>query len=166
MSQAKLERTVARITTDQHSHAFVARGEVVVFDGFLKLYLEGVDDPSEEDQSLLPAMNQGERVHAKRVVATQRFSRPPYRYSEASLVKKLEELGIGRPSTYAPTISTVLNRKYVAKGTHEGEERTYKQLVLQDKKLTSVNQSEKTGSQKGKLVPTDIGFFGQRFLDQ
>ncbi|RPG59216.1 MAG: type I DNA topoisomerase [Flavobacteriaceae bacterium TMED81] len=164
MSQAKLERTVARIKTDQHSHAFVARGEVVVFDGFLKLYLEGVDDPSEEDQSLLPAMKQGERVHAKRVVATQRFSRPPYRYSEASLVKKLEELGIGRPSTYAPTISTVLNRKYVAKGTHEGEERTYKQLVLQDKKLTSVNQSEKIGSQKGKLVPTDIGFLVNDFL--
>lgn len=164
MSLAKLERTVARITTDQHSHDFVARGEVVVFDGFLKLYLEGVDDPSEDDQSLLPAMKQGETVHAKRVVATQRFSRPPYRYSEASLVKKLEELGIGRPSTYAPTISTVLNRKYVAKGTHEGEERTYKQLVLQDNKLTSKNQSEKTGSQKGKLVPTDIGFLVNDFL--
>ena len=164
MSLAKLERTVARITTDQHSHDFVARGEVVVFDGFLKLYLEGVDDPSEEDQSLLPGMKQGETVHAKRVVATQRFSRPPYRYSEASLVKKLEELGIGRPSTYAPTISTVLNRKYVAKGTHEGEERTYKQLVLQDNKLTSKNQSEKTGSQKGKLVPTDIGFLVNDFL--
>ena len=164
MSQAKLERTVARIVTDQHSYAFVARGEVVVFDGFLKLYLEGVDDPSEEDQSLLPAMKQGETVHAKSVVATQRFSRPPYRYSEASLVKKLEELGIGRPSTYAPTISTVLNRKYVAKGTHEGEERSYKQLVLQENKLTSVNQSEKTGSQKGKLVPTDIGFLVNDFL--
>ena len=164
MSLAKLERTVARITTDQHSYDFVARGEVVVFDGFLKLYLEGVDDPSEEDQSLLPAMKQGETVHAKRVVATQRFSRPPYRYSEASLVKKLEELGIGRPSTYAPTISTVLNRKYVAKGIHEGEERTYKQLVLHDNKLTSKNQSEKTGSQKGKLVPTDIGFLVNDFL--
>ena len=164
MSQAKLERTVAWIVTDQHSHAFVARGEVVVFDGFLKLYLEGVDDPSEEDQSLLPGMKQDEAVHAKRVVATQRYSRPPYRYSEASLVKKLEELGIGRPSTYAPTISTVLNRKYVAKGTHEGEERSYKQLVLQDNKLTSVNQSEKTGSQKGKLVPTDIGFLVNDFL--
>jgi DNA topoisomerase-1 len=164
MSLAKLERTVARITTDQHSYDFVARGEVVVFDGFLKLYLEGVDDPSEEDQSLLPAMNQGETVYAKRVVATQRFSRPPYRYSEASLVKKLEELGIGRPSTYAPTISTVLNRKYVAKGIHEGVERTYKQLVLHDNKLTSKNQSEKTGSQKGKLVPTDIGFLVNDFL--
>ena len=164
MSLAKLERTVARITTDQHSYDFVARGEVVVFDGFLKLYLEGVDDPSEEDHSLLPAMNQGETVYAKRVVATQRFSRPPYRYSEASLVKKLEELGIGRPSTYAPTISTVLNRKYVAKGIHEGEERTYKQLVLHDNKLTLKNQSEKTGSQKGKLVPTDIGFLVNDFL--
>ena len=164
MSLAQLERTVVRITTDKHNHDFVARGEVVVFDGFLKLYLEGVDDPSEEDQSLLPAMKQDETVHAKRVVATQRYSRPPYRYSEASLVKKLEELGIGRPSTYAPTISTVLNRKYVAKGTHEGEERSYKQLVLQDNKLTSVNQSEKTGSQKGKLVPTDIGFLVNDFL--
>ena len=164
MSLAKLERTVARITTEQHSHDFTARGEVVVFDGFLKLYLEGVDDPSEEDQSLLPAMKQGETVHAKSVVATQRFSRPPYRYSEASLVKKLEELGIGRPSTYAPTISTILNRKYVAKGTHEGEERSYKQLVLQENKLTSVNQSEKSGSQKGKLVPTDIGFLVNDFL--
>ena len=164
MSHAKLERTTARITTDQHSHAFVARGEVVVFDGFLKLYLEGVDDSSDEDRTLLPAMNQGEPLHVKRVDATQRFSRPPYRYSEASLVKKLEELGIGRPSTYAPTISTVLNRKYVAKGTHEGEERSYKQLVLQDNKLFSVNQSEKTGSQKGKLVPTDIGFLVNDFL--
>ena len=164
MSQAKLERTVARITTNHHDHAFVARGEVVVFDGFLKLYLEGVDDPSEEDQSLLPTMKQGETVQAKRVLATQRFSRPPYRYSEASLVKKLEELGIGRPSTYAPTISTVLNRKYVAKGTHEGEERTCKQLVLQENKLNSVVLSEKTGSQKGKLVPTDIGFLVNDFL--
>jgi len=164
MSQAKLERTVARITTDCHHHTFIARGEVVIFDGFLKLYLEGVDDPLEEDQSLLPAMKQGDTLHAKCVVATQRFSRPPYRYSEASLVKKLEELGIGRPSTYAPTISTVLNRKYVAKGTYEGEERFYKQLVLQDNKLTSDDQSEKIGSQKGKLVPTDIGFLVNDFL--
>ena len=164
MSLAKLERTVAKIVTDKHSHAFVARGEVVVFDGFLKLYLEGVDDPSDEDQSLLPAMKKGEVAHAKQIIATQRFSRPPYRYSEASLVKKLEELGIGRPSTYAPTISTVLNRKYVAKGTHEGDQRTYKQLLLKNNKLTTENKSEKTGSQKGKLVPTDIGFLVNDFL--
>ena len=164
MSLAKLERTVARITTNQHGNTFIARGEVVVFDGFLKLYLEGIDDPLEEDQALLPAMKQGETVNAKRVIATQRFSRPPYRYSEASLVKKLEELGIGRPSTYAPTISTVINRKYVAKGTYEGEERTFKQLILQDNKLTANNQYEKTGSQKGKLVPTDIGFLVNDFL--
>ena len=164
MSLAKLERTVAKIVTDKHPHAFVARGEVVVFDGFLKLYLEGVDDPADEDQSLLPAMKKGEVAHAKQIVATQRFSRPPYRYSEASLVKKLEELGIGRPSTYAPTISTVLNRKYVAKGTHEGDQRTYKQLLLKDNKLTTENKSEKTGSQKGKLVPTDIGFLVNDFL--
>ena len=164
MSQAKLERTTARIIADKHSHEFIARGEVVVFDGFLKLYLEGVDEPSEEDQSLLPVMKQGETLHAKRIVATQRFSRPPYRYSEASLVKKLEELGIGRPSTYAPTISTVLNRKYVTKGTHEGEDRFYKLLVLEDNKITFLNQSVKTGSQKGKLVPTDIGFLVNDFL--
>ena len=164
MSLAKLERTVAKIVTYKHSHAFVARGEVVVFDGFLKLYLEGVDDPSDEDQSLLPAMKKGEVAHAKQIIATQRFSRPPYRYSEASLVKKLEELGIGRPSTYAPTISTVLNRKYVAKGTHEGDQRTYKQLLLKDNKLTTENKFEKTGSQKGKLVPTDIGFLVNDFL--
>ena len=164
MSLAKLERTVAKIVTDKHSHAFVAKGEVVVFDGFLKLYLEGVDDPSDEDQSLLPAMKKGEVAHAKQITATQRFSRPPYRYSEASLVKKLEELGIGRPSTYAPTISTVLNRKYVAKGTHEGDQRTYKQLLLKDNKLTTENKSEKTGSQKGRLVPTDIGFLVNDFL--
>ena len=164
MSLAKLERTVAKIVTDNHPHAFVAQGEVVVFDGFLKLYLEGVDDPSDEDQSLLPAMKKGEVAHAKQITATQRFSRPPYRYSEASLVKKLEELGIGRPSTYAPTISTVLNRKYVAKGTHEGDQRTYKQLLLKDNKLTTENKSEKTGSQKGKLVPTDIGFLVNDFL--
>ena len=164
MSLAKLERTVAKIVKDKHSHAFVAKGEVVVFDGFLKLYLEGVDDPSDEDQSLLPAMKKGEVAHAKQITATQRFSRPPYRYSEASLVKKLEELGIGRPSTYAPTISTVLNRKYVAKGTHEGDQRTYKQLLLKDNKLTTENKSEKTGSQKGKLVPTDIGFLVNDFL--
>ena len=164
MSLAKLERTVAKIVTYKHSHAFVARGEVVVFDGFLKLYLEGVDDPSDEDQSLLPAMKKGEVAHAKQIIATQRFSRPPYRYSEASLVKKLEELGIGRPSTYAPTISTVLNRKYVAKGTHEGDQRAYKQLLLKDNKLTTENKFEKTGSQKGKLVPTDIGFLVNDFL--
>ena len=164
MSLAKLERTVANIVTDKHPHAFVARGEVVVFDGFLKLYLEGVDDPSDEDQSLLPAMKKGEVAHAKQIIATQRFSRPPYRYSEASLVKKLEELGIGRPSTYAPTISTVLNRKYVAKGTHEGDQRKYKQLLLNENKLTTENKSEKTGSQKGKLVPTDIGFLVNDFL--
>ena len=164
MSLAKLERTVAKIVTDKHPHAFVARGEVVVFDGFLKLYLEGVDDPSDEDQLLLPAMKKGEVAHPKQIVATQRFSRPPYRYSEASLVKKLEELGIGRPSTYAPTISTVLNRKYVAKGTDEGDQRTYKQLLLKENKLTTENKSEKTGSQKGKLVPTDIGFLVNDFL--
>ena len=164
MSLAKLERTVAKIVSDKHSLAFIARGEVVVFDGFLKLYLEGNDDPSEEDQSLLPAMKKGAIVHAKQMVATQRFSRSPYRYTEASLVKKLEELGIGRPSTYAPTISTVLNRKYVAKGTHEGDERKYLQLILKDNQLTTETKSEITGSQKGKLVPTDIGFLVNDFL--
>jgi len=164
MSLAKLERTTARISSNKHEHEFVARGEVVVFDGFLKLYLESSDDPTDDDQGLLPAMKKDDLVSAKRIVATERFSRPPYRYSEASLVKKLEELGIGRPSTYAPTISTVLNRKYVAKGTNEGDDRVYKQLLLANDKVTRQDQHEKVGSNKGKLVPTDIGFLVSDFL--
>jgi DNA topoisomerase-1 len=164
MSNAKLERTVVRIDADKHDKQFVARGEVLQFDGFLKVYLESVDDIEEEDQGLLPALREGAIVAAQRISATERFSRPPYRYSEASLVKKLEELGIGRPSTYAPTISTILNRKYVAKGKVEGIERNYIQLVLKNQAIDEQNLTEKTGSDKGKLVPTDVGILVNEFL--
>lgn len=164
MSNAKLERTVVRIDADKHDKQFVARGEVLQFDGFLKVYLESVDDVEEEDQGLLPVLQEGTLVTAQRISATERFSRPPYRYSEASLVKKLEELGIGRPSTYAPTISTILNRKYVAKGKVEGVERNYIQLVLKDQAIEEQNLIEKTGSDKGKLVPTDVGVLVNEFL--
>lgn len=164
MSNAKLERTVVRIDADKHDKQFVARGEVLQFDGFLKVYLESVDDVEEEDQGLLPVLQEGTLVTAQRISSTERFSRPPYRYSEASLVKKLEELGIGRPSTYAPTISTILNRKYVAKGKVEGVERNYIQLVLKDQAIEEQNLIEKTGSDKGKLVPTDVGVLVNEFL--
>ncbi|MGD1998076.1 MAG: type I DNA topoisomerase, partial [Flavobacteriaceae bacterium] len=164
MSNAKLERTVVRIDADKHDKQFVARGEVLQFDGFLKVYLESVDDVEEEDQGLLPVLQEGTLVTAQRISATERFSRPPYRYSEASLVKKLEELGIGRPSTYAPTISTILNRKYVAKGKVEGVDRNYIQLVLKDQAIDEQKLIEKTGSDKGKLVPTDVGVLVNEFL--
>ena len=164
MSNAKLERTVVRIDADKHDKQFFARGEVLQFDGFLKVYLESVDDVEEEDQGLLPVLQEGAIVAAQRISATERFSRPPYRYSEASLVKKLEELGIGRPSTYAPTISTILNRKYVAKGKVEGVERNYIQLVLKNQAIDEQNLTEKTGSDKGKLVPTDVGILVNEFL--
>jgi len=164
MSNAKLERTVVRIDADKHDKQFFARGEVLQFDGFLKVYLESVDDVEEEDQGLLPVLQEGAIVAAQRISATERFSRPPYRYSEASLVKKLEELGIGRPSTYAPTISMILNRKYVAKGKVEGVERNYIQLVLKNQAIDEQNLTEKTGSDKGKLVPTDVGILVNEFL--
>ena len=164
MSNAQLERTVVRIDADSHDKQFVARGEVLQFDGFLKVYLEGVDDNEEEEQGLLPALNTGEAVTSQTITATERFSRPPYRYSEASLVKKLEELGIGRPSTYAPTISTILNRKYVAKGKVEGVSRSYLHLTLKNQHIDEQTLSEKTGSDKGKLVPTDVGVLVNEFL--
>ena len=126
--------------------------------------MEGVDDEEEETEGILPSVNQGDSVDLKSLVSTQRFSRPPYRYSEAALVKKLEELGIGRPSTYAPTISTVQNRGYVAKGVVEGKERNYHQLSLKDDEVNVKLLTEMVGSDKGKLVPTDIGMIVNDFL--
>ena len=135
MSEAQLERTQIRIGSPAHGESFVAKGEVVTFDGFLKLYLEGMDDQEEEESGMLPKVRVGDALSLQKMIATQRFSRPPYRYSEASLVKKMEELGIGRPSTYAPTISTVQNRKYVEKGASEGEPRKYEQLTLAENSI-------------------------------
>ncbi|KQC31094.1 type I DNA topoisomerase [Flagellimonas eckloniae] len=166
MSDAELERTNVKIKASSHKEEFSANGEVVKFDGFLKVYLEGTDeeDKTEEQEGMLPAMNVGEALQNNFISATERFSRPPYRYTEASLVKKLEELGIGRPSTYAPTISTIQNRGYVEKGTVEGTQRNYIQLVLEAGAVAEKKLSEMIGSDKGKLVPTDIGMIVNDFL--
>jgi DNA topoisomerase-1 len=164
MSDAELERTQVKINANKHNETFVANGEVIKFDGFLKVYLEGNDDEDEEQEGMLPALKVGETLHNISIVARERFSQPPARYTEASLVKKLEELGIGRPSTYAPTISTIINRNYVEKGNLEGQERKYTQLTLQSGKVSDKVLKENTGSDKGKLVPTDIGTIVTDFL--
>lgn len=164
MSDAQLERTNVKIEANNHSELFAATGEVLLFEGFLKVYLEGNDDDDEEQEGMLPAMKVNERLQNNYITATERYSRPPARYTEASLVKKLEELGIGRPSTYAPTISTIINRNYVEKGNLEGNERNYTQLTLQAGKLGEKLLKETTGSDKGKLVPTDIGTIVTDFL--
>ena len=167
MSEAQLERTNVKIEINSNTKVeeyFTANGEVITFDGFLKVYLEGSDNEDEEQEGMLPALKIGEKLGNKYITATQRFTRPPYRFTEASLVKQLEELGIGRPSTYAPTISTIQNRGYIEKGTVEGTEREYKQLVLQKSELKEKTLTEKVGSDKGKLVPTDMGFIVTDFL--
>ena len=164
MSDAKLERTNIKISCNQHDDLFNANGEVIIFDGFLKVYIEGTDEEGVEQDGRLPAMKLNEDLKNQIITATQRFSRPPYRYTEASLVKKLEELGIGRPSTYAPTISTIQNRNYVEKGTIGGEERKYTAISLIDNQLKESDNFEKFGSDKGKLVPTDIGMIVTDFL--
>ncbi len=164
MSDAQLERTNVKIEANNHKEIFTASGEVLLFEGFLKVYLEGHDDDEEEQEGMLPALKVNEKLANNYITATERYSRPPARYTEASLVKKLEELGIGRPSTYAPTISTIINRNYVEKGTLEGQERNYTQLTLQADKVGEKLLKENTGSDKGKLVPTDIGTIVTDFL--
>ena len=166
MSDARLERTTVKIGSDSHQELFTANGEVIQFDGFLKVYLEGKDEEDlvEEQAGLLPAMNEGDPLSNQQLVATERFTRAAYRYTEATLVKKLEELGIGRPSTYAPTISTIQNRGYVEKGTVEGQERKYNQLSLENGSIKELVLTETVGSDKGKLVPTDIGMIVNDFL--
>jgi len=164
MSDAELERTNVKIDATNHNETFTASGEVIKFEGFLKVYLEGHDDDEEEQDGLLPTMKVNEKLTNNYIQATERFSRPPSRYTEASLVKKLEELGIGRPSTYAPTISTIINRNYVEKGSSEGVERKYTQFTLLGNDVKSKVLTETTGSDKGKLVPTDIGTIVNDFL--
>ncbi|GAA4279690.1 type I DNA topoisomerase [Gaetbulibacter aestuarii] len=164
MSEAELERTNVRISANTHDETFTANGEVITFDGFLKVYLEGTDDEDVEQDGMLPAMRVNETLLNKYISATQRYTRPPARYTEASLVKKLEELGIGRPSTYAPTISTIQNRNYIEKGSVEGEERAYVQMILKKGAVKTKTLTEKVGSDKGKLVPTDIGMIVTDFL--
>ena len=164
MSEAQLERTNVKINSSADvAEQFVANGEMIKFDGFLKVYLEGTDLEHEEQDGMLPVLNIGDELLKNYITATQRFTRPPYRYTEASLVKQMEELGIGRPSTYAPTISTIINRNYVEKGTVDGVERNYLQITLTDTIQDSM-LNESIGSDKGKLVPTDIGMIVIDFL--
>jgi len=164
MSEALLERTNVKIGASTHNDTFTANGEVITFEGFLKVYLEGTDDEDSEQEGMLPALKVNEALLNNYITATERYTRPPYRFTEASLVKRLEELGIGRPSTYAPTISTIQNRNYVEKGAVDGVERQYSQITLKGGDVKDKLLTEKVGSDKGKLVPTDIGMIVTDFL--
>ncbi len=170
MSEAEFERTLAKISISTRSEDLNASGEVMKFDGFLKVYMESVDDDQEttfdedSDNTILPPLTIGLQLTLKSMSATERFTRPPARYTEAALVKKLEELGIGRPSTYAPTISTIQNRGYVVKEEREGRSRDYRVLTLEQGELKGVTKTEITGAEKGKMFPTDIGVVVNDFL--
>ena len=164
MKPAELEKTNIKISNSKDAEIFFASGEVIKFDGYLKLYQVSKDDDNGENDGILPGFNQNEVLELCNIFAQQKFSRPPYRYSEASLVKKLEELGIGRPSTYAPTISTIQNRGYVEKGSTEAKSRSVTKINLIDGVISEEALSEKFGSDKGKLIPTDIGMIVTDFL--
>jgi len=164
MSDAQIERTVVNIKSNSYNQIFIARGEVIKFDGFLRVYNEGTDDEVEEEKNVLPILSIDEQLNLLNISSKESFSRPPSRYTEASLVKKLEELGIGRPATYATTISTIQNRGYIAKGANEGVERTFNFIEFKQEGIKESILKEKTGSNKGKLVPTDIGMIVNDFL--
>ncbi|MCD8262348.1 MAG: type I DNA topoisomerase [Bacteroides sp.] len=168
MADAELEKTTATIGISTGDDKFVAVGEVVKFDGFLRVYKESYDDDTEqEDESrLLPPLSVGQKLARQEIVATERFTQRPPRYTEASLVRKLEELGIGRPSTYAPTISIIQQREYVEKGDKEGTERKYQVFTLKEDKLSSATKKEVVGTEKSKLFPTDIGSVVNDFLTE
>ncbi len=166
MADAELEKTSVFINCSCNQHQFVATGEVIVFDGFLKVYLESTDDEDEEAADRLPALKANQSLKADEIVAQQRFTQKPPRYGEASLVRKLEELGIGRPSTYAPTITTIQNRSYVEKGDRPAEKRTFNMLVLKEGKISDKIKTENTGAEKSKLFPTDIGMVVNDFLTE
>ncbi|HRZ96372.1 MAG TPA: type I DNA topoisomerase [Paludibacter sp.] len=167
MADAELEKTSIYINISGIKNQFVSSGEVIVFDGFLKVYLESTDDENDaENDSLLPTMKSGEKLTANEITAQQRFTQKPPRYGEASLVRKLEELGIGRPSTYAPTISTIQNRLYVEKGDREPEKRNFNLLKLKAGKITENVKAENFGAEKSKLFPTDIGIVVSDFLTE
>jgi DNA topoisomerase-1 len=166
MASAKLERTIVSIDISKADEQFQAKGEVLIFDGFLKVYLEGKDDDEEDDEvsGMLPPLSQGQNLEPQEINGTERFTKASARYTEASLVKKLEELGIGRPSTYAPTISTIQRRNYVEKTNRDGEERKYVILSLKGDKISNTKGTELTGAEKMKLFPTDIGSVVNDFL--
>lgn len=171
MAEAAFEKTTAKIDISTRRELFVANGEVMKFDGFLKVYIESTDEDEQEinldeenENSILPPLSKGQKLNLREMNATERYSRPPARYTEASLVKKLEELGIGRPSTYAPTISTIQNRGYVVKEEREGKKRDFQVIKLKDGKILSDIKTENTGAEKNKLFPTDIGAVVNDFL--
>ena len=167
MADAKLDKTVAKISVSGRDEEFVARGEVITFEGFLKLYLEGTDDEDGQDETtkdMLPAMTEGQSMTRQTIVATQRFSKHPPRYTEASLVKRLEELGIGRPSTYASTIDVMQKRGYVVKEDRDGTPRNYRVLTLAGSSVQAETATENAGQERGKLFPTDIGLVVNDFL--
>ena len=167
MSDAEIERTTVNIAISGRNEVFVASGEVLKFDGFLRVYLESNDEENEnEDTSILPVMKIGQQPTYNNIVATERYTQHPPRYTEASLVRKLEELGIGRPSTYAPTISTIQQREYVVKGDRQGTTRQYNVITLHDNSITLGNNIENTGAEKGKLLPTDVGIVVNDFLTE
>lgn len=169
MADAEIEKTTVDITPASRPEHFSATGEVVKFDGFLKIYLEDKDEGEAQDeavQGLLPALNEGEQLTAAELTATQRYTQQPPRYTEASLVRKMEELGIGRPSTYAPTISTIQQRDYIEKGEREGTQRDFKILTLKKGKITERTKHETVGSERGKLVPTDVGQVVNEYLTE
>ena len=166
MADAQIEKTTISIHIDNSKEKFIANGEVITFDGFIKVYRESTDDEdnTEDSSHILPAMKEGDELQRREITATEKFSLAPARYTEASLVKKLEDLGIGRPSTYAPTISTIQQREYVQKGDKKGEERSYTVDTLKGIKITQKTKKEMAGSEKGKLLPTDIGIVVNDFL--
>jgi DNA topoisomerase-1 len=170
MSEAQFEKTTAKIGISTRKEELTANGEVMKFDGFLKVYLESSDDEDDaqpdEDNAMLPPLTVGQVLAMQEMVAMERYSRPPARYTEASLVKKLEELGIGRPSTYAPTISTIQNRGYVVKEEREGRTRSFRVLTLKDRNIKKEERTENTGAERNKLFPTDIGAVVNDFLVQ
>ena len=169
MADAQIEKTTVTIDINGAEEKFVANGEVVVYDGFLKVYRESIDEESTSGQDevhMLPSLRVNDKMDCKEIVSTERFSQGPVRYTEASLVHKMEELGIGRPSTYAPTISTIQQREYVQKGDKKGEERSYVINTLKGSTITTRNKKEMVGSEKGKLLPTDIGIVVNDFLQK
>ena len=166
MADAQMERTNVNIGISTNDKQFVATGEAILFDGFLKVYRESYDDTTEEDTAILPPIEIGTTLDMEKMEAQQRYTRPPFRYNEASLVKKMEELGIGRPSTYAPTISTIQKREYVTKGDVKGTSQEFQIITLKNNKISEKKGKETIGSEKGKLMPTDIGVLVNKFLLQ
>ncbi|UBM58843.1 type I DNA topoisomerase [Marinilongibacter aquaticus] len=164
MSDAQIERTIAKIGISTREEELTATGEVIKFDGFLKVYLESTDDEDEENSGMLPPLHVGQILDLQSMKTTERFSRPPARFTEASLVKKLEELGIGRPSTYAPTISTVIKRNYIVKEDRPGQERKFREYILSNAEIKENHGTETFGSEKAKLFPTNIGMIVNDYL--